>query len=187
MPVPSAGRRTGEGYRGASAVKVFTVAAVFLLVLSGCGGEYVDEGRRIQALDEAEHPEIAEARDILAAALRFDIDRFVERNDPRVKVCFLSILNYDPADELLARLKGTRLEVHKFSEWSRYIKNDKGQSVMPGRYLIVSVRDFRVIDSSHAEVETVWNDSGIAIPGETFRVEKIAGKWVVMSAAYTPA
>ena len=164
------------------------IAAIVILVLlfSGCSNEYAgDDAQPINTLSDADNPAVAIARDMLAAALRYDIDRFVMRNQPRLEVCFLSILDDDPADELLTRQEGTKLEVHKFSEWSTYFRNEDGQAVMPKRFFRISVRDVRIIDSTHAEVDTSWNASGIAIPGETFALEKIEGTWQVKSVRFS--
>jgi len=157
-----------------------------LLIISGCSEKYAqDDAQRSNTFNEADHPEIAIARDILAAALRYDIDRFVERNSPKIEVCFLSILDSDPADELLVRLEGTGLEVHKFSEWATYSRNEYDQPIIPKRYFTISVRDVRIIDSTHAEVDIIWNASGISIPGETFMLENFAGTWRVISTRMT--
>ena len=168
-------------------MKKFTVIVVLILLFSGCSGEYADdETQRINKLSDADNPEIAIARDILAVALRYDIDRFVERNRPRLEVCFLSVIDSDPADELLARLEGTKLEVHKFSEWSTYFRNENGEAVMPDRFFRISVRDVRIIDATHFEVDTHWDASGIAIPGETITLESVAGTWRVTDVRVTP-
>lgn len=167
-------------------MKRLAVIISLMLIMTGCSGEYAqDEAQRINTLSNEDNPEIAIARDMLAAALRYDIDRFVERNRPKLEVCFLSILDSDPADELLARLEGTKLEVHKFSEWTIYYKDEDGNSIIPKRYFTISVRDVRIIDSTHAEVDTSWEASGISIPGETFMLEKIAGTWRVTGTKLT--
>lgn len=168
-------------------MKNIAAIVVVLLVLSGCSGEYVDDGQvKMSEMSEADHPEIAIGRDLLAAALRYDIDTFVERNNPRLEVCFLSIIGNDPADELLARLEGTRLEVHKFSSWTTYFTNDQGSPKIPRNFLSISVRDVRVPDSTHGEVDTIWKASGIELPGETFFLERIEGTWVVIGKKVTP-
>ena len=167
-------------------MKRLAVIISIILIMTGCSGEYADdEVQPINTLNDADNPEIAIARDMLAAAIRYDIDRFVERNRPKLKVCFLNILDSDPADELLARLKDTKLEVHKFSEWSTYFKNEDGQPIIPKRFFTISVRDVRIIDSTRAEVDTRWNASGISIPGETFILERIAGTWRVTGTRLT--
>lgn len=167
-------------------MKKLAVIISLMLILTGCSGEYADdEVQPLNTLNDADNPEIAIARDMLAAALRYDIDRFVEKNRPKLEICFLSILNSDPADELIARLEGTKLEVHKFSEWTTYSRNEDGQPIIPKRYFTISVRDVRIIDSTHAEVDTSWNASGISIPGETFILEKIAGTWRVVGVKLT--
>jgi hypothetical protein len=167
-------------------MKKFAAVVVLLLVLSGCSGEYADDGvEKISEMSEADHPEIAIGRDLLAAALRYDIDTFVERNKPKLKVCFLNILGEDPADELLARLEGTKLEVHKFSSWTTYFTNDQGSPTMPRNFLSISVRDVRVPDSTHGEVDTIWKASGIELPGETFFLERIEGTWLVINKKVT--
>ncbi len=159
---------------------------IMIFVFAGCGEEYADgEAQKISALNEADNPEIAIARDMLAAALRYDIDRFVERNRPKLDVCFLNILGADPADELIARLEGTKLKVYKFSEWTTYFKNEKGAPTIPKRFFSISVRDVRITDSTHMEVDTIWEASGIGIPGETFMLERIAGTWRVISTKLT--
>lgn len=163
-------------------MKIFAAIAVFLLVLSGCSGEYADDGvEKMNTMNDADNPELSIGRDMLAAALRYDIDTFVERNRPRLEVVFLNILGEDPADELIERLKGTRLEVHKFSSWTTYFTNDKGSPTMPRNFLSISVRDVRVPDATHGEVDTAWEASGIDIPGETFMLERIEGTWRVIS------
>ena len=168
-------------------MKRLTVIVALIMIFAGCGEEYADdEAQKINDLNEADNPAIAIARDMLAAALRYDIDQFVKRNRPKLDVCFLNILGNDPADELLARLEGTKLDVHKFSEWTTYFKNETGQPATPKRYFLISVRDVRIIDSTHAEVDTIWNASGIEIPGETFMLEKIAGTWWVINTRLTP-
>lgn len=167
-------------------MKRLAVIISIILIMTGCSGEYAqDEVQRINTLSEEDNPEIAIARDMLAAAVRYDIDSFVERNRPKLEVCFLSILDADPADELLARLEGTKLEVHKFSEWTTYSRNEDGQPIIPKRYFTISVRDVRLIDATHAEVDTSWNASGISIPGETFILERIAGTWRVTGTRLT--
>lgn len=167
-------------------MKRLAVIIPLILIMTGCSGEYAqDEAQRINTLNEEDNPEIAIARDMLAAALRYDIDRFVEKNRPKLEMCFLSILDTDPADEFLARLVGTKLEVHKFSEWTTYSRNEDGQSIMPKRFFTISVRDVRIIDSTHAEVDTSWNASGISIPGETFTLERIVGTWRVTGTRLT--
>jgi hypothetical protein len=167
-------------------MKRLTVIISIILIMTGCSGEYADdEVQPINTLNDADNSEIAIARDMLAAAVSYDIDRFVERNRPKLKVCFLSILDADPADELLARLEDTKLEVHKFSEWSTYFKNEDGQPIIPKRFFTISVRDVRIIDSTRAEVDTRWNASGISIPGETFILERIAGTWRVTGTRLT--
>ncbi len=167
-------------------MKSIAAIAVLILILSGCGAEYAgEETQKLNTLSDADNPEIAIGRDMLAAALRYDIDRFVEKNRPRVDVCFLSILDSDPADELLDRLEGTKLEVHKFSEWTTYFKDENGAPYIPERFFRISVRDVRIIDSTHAEVDTSWNASGLEIPGETFMVEKFSGTWRVTGVRYT--
>jgi hypothetical protein len=167
-------------------MKKSAAIVILILLFSGCGSEYAeDEAQQFNTISDADNPAFVAGRDMLAAALRYDIDRFVERNQPRLKVCFLSILDADPADELLARLEGTKLEVHKFSEWSTYFRNEDGQPVMPDRFFRISVRDARIIDSTHAEVDTQWSASGIAIPGETFALENSEGTWRVIKVRYT--
>ncbi len=167
-------------------MKSIAAIAVLVLLISGCSAEYAeDEAQPLNTISDADSPELAMGRDMLAAALRYDIDRFVERNRPIVKVCFLSILDADPADELITRLEGTKLEVHKFSEWSTYFKNEDGQPVLPDRFFRISVRDIRLIDPTHAEVDTSWSASGIAIPGETFTLENIEGTWRVIDVKLT--
>ena len=156
------------------------------LIISGCSEKYAqDDSQRISTLSEEDYPEIAIARDMLAAAVRYDIDRFVERNRPKLEECFLSILDSDPADELLVRLEGTMLEVHKFSKWTTYYRNEDGQPIIPKRFFTISVRDVRIIDSTHAEVDTIWNASGISLPGETFMLENFAGTWRVINTRMT--
>jgi hypothetical protein len=162
-----------------------SAAIIALLLLAGCGGQQAQQTQDISILSEADNPELAIGRDMLAAALRYDIDTFVERNKPELKICFLSILNADPADELLDRLEGTKLEVHKFSEWTHYFKDEDGRPVLPKRFFHISVRDVRIIDSENAEVDTAWEASGINIPGETFIMEKIAGTWRVVGTRLT--
>jgi hypothetical protein len=168
-------------------MRLISCIAVLLLLLGGCtsdeAGSVVEQ---IQQLDEAENPSLAIGRDALAAALRYDIDTFVERNRPKLEVVFLSILGSDPADELLERLEGTALEVRKFSEWTTYFKNEQGQPVMPKRFFLLNVRDVRIVDSAHIEVDTAWDASGIKIPGETFYVESIEGTWRVIDKRVTP-
>jgi len=167
-------------------MKRLAVIITLILIIAGCGEEYAqDEAQGINTLNDKDNPEIAIGRDILAAALRYDIDRFVEKNRPKLEVCFLSILDSNPADELLSRLEGTKLEVRKFSEWTSYYKNENRQPILSDRFFTITVRDFRVIDSAHAEVDTMWNASGIALPGETFILEKIAGTWRVISTRMT--
>lgn len=165
-----------------------SIAAIVILILffSGCSAEYADDDSQpLNTISDADNPALAIGRDMLAAALRYDIDRFVERNRPKLKVCFLSVIDDDPADELIARLEGTKLEVHKFSEWTTYFRNEDGQPVMPDRFFRISVRDIRIIDSTHAEVDTQWSASGIAIPGETFALENIEGTWRVITVRMT--
>ena len=167
-------------------MRTISALIILLLLIPACETEYAgQETRRINELDETANPEIAIARDMLAAALIYDINRFVERNRPKLDVCFLSILDVDPADELLARLKDARLEVHKFSEWATYSKDEDGQSVMPERFFRISVRDVRIMDATRAEVDTHWSASGVYLPGETFSLEKIAESWRVTGVRYT--
>ena len=159
---------------------------IMIFIFAGCGEEYADgEAQKINALNETDNPEIAIARDMLAAALRYDIDQFVERNRPKLDVCFLNILGHDPADELIARLEGTKLKVYKFSEWTTYFKNENDAPTIPERFISISVRDVRITDSTHMEVDTIWKASGIEIPGETFMLERIAGTWRVINTRVT--
>jgi hypothetical protein len=169
-------------------MRIITFLIALMLILPGCTKEETSSGvQQIQQLDEADNPSLAIGRDMLAAALRYDIDRFVERNRPQLKTVFVSIIDSDPADELLERLEGTRLEVHKFSEWTTYFRNEQGQPVLPKRFFLLNVRDVRIIDSTHCEVDTVWDASGIKIPGETFFLENIEGTWRVVNVRLTPA
>jgi len=160
---------------------------ILTLLLAGCSEEYAgDRPPQLNEIRDADNPELSTARDMLAAALRYDIDRFVRRNRPEMKSCFLSILGADPADDLLARLEGAGLEVHKFSEWSFRFKDENGMWTNPGRYILISVRDGRIMDSTHGEVDTAWNVSGNDIPGETFILEKFADAWRVTDVKLTP-
>jgi hypothetical protein len=163
-------------------MRYISSAIILILLFAGCSTEYAEE---TEPLNEADSPALAIGRDMLAAALLFDINRFVEQHQPEIKVCFLSILDSDPADELLVRLEGARLEVHKFSEWTTYFRNEDGQPVMPDRYFRISVRDVRIIDSTHAEVDLNWNVSGLAAPSETFFMELIEGAWIVTDVRFT--
>ncbi len=88
-------------------MKKQAVIISLMLIMTGCSGEYAqDEAQRINTLSEEDNPEITISRDMLAAALKYDIDRFVKRNRPK-------------------------LEVHKFSEWTIYCK-DKDRNSIPG-------------------------------------------------------
>jgi len=167
-------------------MKILSAIAIVLLVFPGCSGKHVDDDVvKMNTMSDADNPELAIGRDLLAAALRYDIDTFVERNKPKLEVCFLNILGNDPADELLARLEGTKLEVHKFSSWTTYFTNDQGSPTMPRNFLSISVRDVRVPDSTHGEVDTIWKASGIELPGETFFLERIEGTWRVIKKKVT--
>ena len=162
-------------------MKILAAIAIVLLVLPGCSGKHVDDDVvKMNTMSDTDNPELAIGRDLLAAALIYDINQFVERNRPRLEVCFLSILGEDPADDLIARLKGARLEVHKFSSWTTYFTNDQGSPTMPRNFLSISVRDVRLPDATHGEVDTIWKASGIEIPGETFMLERIEGTWRVI-------
>ena len=161
-------------------MKKMTILVLVMLILAGCSEEYVSsESQLFSELSEEDMPELGVARDMLAAALSYQIDLFVEKNRPEMKVCFLSILDLDPAEELLARLEGTKLEVHKFSEWATHFKNEQGLPYIPNNYITISVRDVRILDSDNAEVDTRWNVSGVSIPGETCTVKRFAGTWKV--------
>lgn len=158
-----------------------------MLIIAGCTGEYADEDVvKMNTMNDADNPELSIGRDLLAAALRYDIDQFVERNRPKLEDCFLNIIGEDPADELISRLDGTKLKVHKFSEWTTFYKDENGAPIIPKRFFSISVRDVRIIDSTHAEVDTAWKASGIDIPGETFHLESIEGTWRVISSKVTP-
>jgi hypothetical protein len=168
-------------------MKNIIVMTAVMLVISGCTGEYADEGvQKMNTMSDADNPELSIGRDMLAVALRYDIDQFVERNRPRLEDCFLDILGENPSDELLARLEGTKLKVHKFSEWTTFYKDENGSPVIPRRFFTISVRDVRIIDSTHMEVDTAWNASGNDIPGETFYLERIEGTWRVIRSKLTP-
>jgi hypothetical protein len=168
-------------------MRMLLSAAIAMMLLGGCGGEYAEDwSQKVNSIDESAHPEVALIRDMLAAAVRYDIDSFARKNEPRTKNVFLSILDADPADALLERLEGAALEVHKFSEWARFSKNEEGQPALPKRYLTLSVRDIRLPDSTHAEVDTIWHASGIEIPGETLYLQSIEGTWQVMDVKLTP-
>jgi hypothetical protein len=160
---------------------------VLALLLAGCGPESAgDDARPLNTIPDEEYPQLSMGRDMLAKALRYDIERFVEKNDPRLETVFLDMMGQDPADDLMDRLGGTPLEVVKFSRWATYSKNERGEPVLPKRYLILSVRDIRIFDTGVMEVDTAWNASGIQIPGETLTLEFLGGEWHVTSTRLTP-
>lgn len=157
-----------------------------LMVAAGCAGSHPQQGEAdlYALLSGEETVELADAREMLAAALRHQIGRYVEKNGNDMGVVFLSILDIDPADQLLSRLSGTPLEVRRFSEWSTYYRNEEGKPYIPKNYVAISVRDIDIQDYDNATVSTSWNISGIAMPAETCILERIAGSWLVTGVRY---
>lgn len=164
-----------------------SIALLLIAAAAGCAGPRPDTGEAdlYKALQGEETVEIADAREMLAAGLRFQIDRYAGKSGTDVEVVFLSILDMDPADRLLARLEGTALEVRKFSEWSAFYRSEDGKPFVPDNYAIISVRSIDIVDYDNAAVSTSWNISGIAMPAETYLLERIAGSWKVTGTRYS--
>ena len=168
-------------------MKRYMILLLLAAAAAGCGPRTAgDEARPLNTVKDEEYPQLAMGRDMLATALRYDIEKFVDKNNPRLEDVFLNVIGEDPADDLLQRLEGTPLKVHKFSSWTTFSKNERGEPVTPKRYFILSVRDIRIFDTGVMEVDTAWNASGIAIPGETFALEYLGRHWRVTSVRLTP-
>lgn len=163
------------------------IVAVALMAAAGCAGPQPKdpEAELYASLCGEETVEVADGREMLAAALRHQIERYAEKNGTGAGAVFVSVLDLDPADELLARLAGAPLEVRKFSQWSAYYRSRDGRPYIPENYVIISVRSMDIADYDNAAVSTQWNVSGILLPAQTYVLARIAGSWTVTGTRFS--
>ncbi|MFT3788752.1 MAG: hypothetical protein QM770_21715 [Tepidisphaeraceae bacterium] len=116
---------------------------------------------------------------VLEAVFRFQFDHNASGARRKVDYFFLTLDRSDPPADLLARFKDDAPRVLPAS----LAKASAGEGVkhkdLGGQGLIFNITSIAWLDANTADVQGGYYEAGLSASGNTYRVERRGGKWVV--------
>lgn len=116
---------------------------------------------------------------VLETVFRYQFDHNASGSQRNVDYFFVRLDHSDPPPELLERFKNQSPRVLPAS----MAKSSAGRGVthkdLGGRGLIFNITQIAWLDANTAEVDGGYYEAGLSASGNTYRVERRDGKWVV--------
>jgi hypothetical protein len=152
-------------------------SAIFVLSLvSSCR-------TRAPSASATDKPRGEQELDIMESVFRylFEHNRSVLTERHQVEYFFLRVDKLNPPPELLSRFAGHVPPVEKASASESDIRYGVRDIKTHGRGIILDIRSVRWIDDDTVDVEGGYVEASLSASGDTYRVERRQGKWVVVN------
>ena len=121
----------------------------------------------------------ADRLDLAEAVFRYQFDRNASGQQKNCDYFFIRLESEDPLPELLGRFAEYTPKVVPGSDAAR---SSRGVShkTLGGKGLIFHIDDITWLDDNTADVDGGYYEAGLSSSGNTYRVERRDGKWVVI-------
>lgn len=116
---------------------------------------------------------------LLEAVLRYQFDHNASGSQRNVDFFFLMLDRSDPPEELLERFKGNSPRVLPASLAEAPAGEGVRHKGLGGSGLIFDITRIAWLDANTADVDGGYYEAGLSASGNTYRVERRDGKWVV--------
>ena len=116
---------------------------------------------------------------VLETVFRYQFDHNASGSQRNVDYFFLRLDQSDPPPELLERFKNQSPRVLPGSMARASAGEGVKHKDLGGRGLIFNITQIAWLDANTAEVDGGYYEAGLSSSGNTYRVERRDGKWVV--------